>query len=113
MARMKEGDNPCKLSITDIDFCVYVRDADFVFMWEGGARKEILLMDYLLKILVYVHMRKEGNNPCGFSITDTDFFVYVEGRMVGNTHCGLFITDTYSCVYVSPEFLIHALHFFG
>ena len=70
-------------------------------------------MDYLLKILVYVHMRKEGNNPCGFSITDTDFFVYVEGRMVGNTHCGLFITDTYSCVYVSPEFLIHALHFFG
>ena len=82
-------------------------------MWEGGARKEILLMDYLLKILVYVYMRKEGNNHCGFSITDTDFFVYVEGRMVGNTHCGLFVTDTYSCVYVSPEFLIHALHFFG
>ena len=73
-------------------------------------------MDYQLKILVYLHMRKEGNNPRGFSITDTDFciyvrdtdfFVYVEGRMVENTHCGLFITDKYSCVYVSPEFLIH------
>ena len=111
MARMKEGDNPCKLSITDIDFCVYVRDADSVFMWEGGARKEILLMDYLLKILVYVYMRKEGNNHCGFSITDTDFFVYVEGRngggKVGETACGLYIKDTYSCVYVCPEFLIH------
>ena len=44
-------------------------------MWEGGTRKEILLMDYLLKILVYVRMRKEGNNPCGFSITDTDFYI--------------------------------------
>ena len=77
-------------------------------------------MDYLLKILVYVHMRKEGDNPCGFSITDTDFciyvrgtdfFVYVEGRngggKVGETACGLSIKDTYSCVYVCPEFLIH------
>ena len=109
MDGLKEGDNPCKLSITDTDFCVYVRDADFVFMWEGGARKEILLMDYLLKILVYVHMRKEGNNPCGFSITDTDFFV--EGRnrrgKVGEIAYGLSIKDTYSCVYVCPEFLIH------
>ena len=67
---LKEGDNPCKLSITDTDFCVYVRDADSVFMWEGGARKEILLMDYLLEILVSVYMRKKENNPCGFSITD-------------------------------------------
>ena len=51
---LQEGDNPCKLSITDTDFCVYVRDADFVFMWEGGARKEIFLVDYLLKILIYM-----------------------------------------------------------
>ena len=51
---LKEGDNPCKLSITDTDFCVYVRDADFVFMWVGGARKEIFLVDYLLKILIYM-----------------------------------------------------------
>ena len=43
-------------------------------MWEGGARKEIVLVDYLLRILV-VHMRKEGDNPCGFSITDTDFCI--------------------------------------
>lgn len=75
MDGLKEGDNPCKLSITDTDFSVYVRDADFVFMWVGGARKEIFLVDYLLKILIYVYMRKEGGNPCGFSITD--FCVYV------------------------------------
>ena len=56
MARMKEGDNPCKLSITDIDFCVYVRDADFVFMWEGG------------------------DTPYGLFIGDTGFCVYEEER---------------------------------
>ena len=74
---MKEGDNPCELFITDTDFCVYVRDADFVFIWEGGARKDIFLVDYLLKILIYVYMREEGGNPCGFSIIDTDFCVYI------------------------------------
>ena len=46
-----------------------------MFMWEGEARKEIFLVDYLLKILIYVYMRKEGGNPCGFSITD--FCVYI------------------------------------
>ena len=53
---MKEGDNPCKLSITDIDFCAYVRDVDFVFMWEGG------------------------DTSCGLSIEDTGLCVYEEGR---------------------------------
>ena len=75
-------------------------------------------MDYLLKILVYVHMRKEGDNPCGFFITDTDFciyvrgtdfFVYVEGRMVGNTHCGLFVTDTEFFVNLHTDLLIHSI----
>jgi len=56
VARMKEGDNPCKLSITDIDFCVYVRDADFVFTWEGG------------------------DTLYGLSIGDTGFCVYKEER---------------------------------
>ena len=46
-------------------------------MWEGGASKEILLMDYLLKILVYVNMRKEGDNPCGLHNTDTGFCVCI------------------------------------
>ena len=77
MDGLKEGDNPYKFSITNTDFSVYVRDADFVCMWVGGARKEIFLVDYLLKILIYVYMRKEGGNPCGFSIIDTDFCVYV------------------------------------
>ena len=39
-------------------------------------------MDYQLKILVYLHMRKEGNNPRGFSITDTDFCIYIRDRFL-------------------------------
>ena len=72
-------------------------------------------MDYLLKILVYVYMRKEENNLCGFSITDTDFcveirislYMWKEGGWVGDSPCGLSIKGTYSYIYVSHEFLIH------
>lgn len=39
------------------------RDANLLYRCKE-RRKEIVLVDYLLKILVYVHMRKEGNNPC-------------------------------------------------
>ena len=56
--RMKEGDNPCKLSINRYRFlckrcrfCVYV----------GGRSKE-------------------GDTPYGLSIEDTGLFAYEEGR---------------------------------
>ena len=52
---------------------------------------------------------REGNNPCGLSITATDFIVYVQdkyfsvyvhGRKVEDTPCVLANTDMYFGVYV-------------
>ena len=51
-------------------------------------REEILLVDYLLNILVYVYMRKEENNLCGFSIIDTDFCVEIRISLCGRKEGG-------------------------
>ena len=94
---MKEGDNPCGLSITVTDFYVYVRDKYFCVYVHGGrmeGRQGIILVDYLIQILISlgmletkisVHMWKEGGNYFEFSITDRDSSVYVR--------------DTNFCVY--------------
>ena len=94
---MKEGDNPCGLSITATDFYVYVRDKYFCVYVHGGrmeGRQGIILVDYLIQILISlgmletkisVHMWKEGGNYFEFSITDRDSSVYVR--------------DTNFCVY--------------
>ena len=57
---MKEGENPCKLFITDTDFCVYVKRCRFC-VYMGGRGKE-------------------GDIPCGLSTEDTDLCVYEKGR---------------------------------
>ena len=59
--------------------------------------------------MVHVQGTREGNNPCGLSITATDFIVYVQdkyfsvyvhGRKVEDTPCVLANTDMYFGVYV-------------
>lgn len=49
----------------DTDFYVYVRRTD--------------LCVYVRHTVFFVHVeaRKEEDNPCGLSVTDTDFSVYV------------------------------------
>ena len=36
----KEGDNPCELFITEIDFFVYIRDTDFCVYLKGKEGKD-------------------------------------------------------------------------
>ena len=69
---------------------------DFLYTCKEPS-KEIILVDYLLQLQISRHMldtttsvymcterkkkrsegRKAGDNPCGLSITDTDFCVYI------------------------------------
>lgn len=52
----KGGDNPCKLSITDLVFCVYVRDRFLNTFGRKKERKNIILVDYLLQIEIHVYI---------------------------------------------------------
>ena len=52
----KGGDNPCKLSITDLVFCVYVRDGFLNTFGRKKERKNIILVDYLLQIEIHVYI---------------------------------------------------------
>ena len=52
----KEGDNPCEFSMTEI----------FVSM-----------LEIEISLHIWKEERKEKNNPCGLSITDTDSCVFV------------------------------------
>ena len=40
---------------------------------------DVRICVYMLDIVFFVHVeaRKEEDNPCGLSVTDTDFSVYV------------------------------------
>ena len=80
-------------------------------MYVEGITKEIILVNYLLQIQIFVcmldiricvytldiqmslYMWKEGENPCRLYITCRNFYVYVR--------------DTDFCVCISFDFLIH------
>ena len=49
----KGGDSPCKLSITDLVFCVYVRNGFLNIFGRKKERKYIILVDYLLQIEIH------------------------------------------------------------
>ena len=52
----KGGDSPCKLSITDLVFGVYVRDRFLNIFGRKKERKNIILVDYLLQIEIHVYI---------------------------------------------------------
>ena len=52
----KGGDSPCKLSITDLVFCVYVRDRFLNIFGRKKERKNIIFVDYLLQIEIHVYI---------------------------------------------------------
>ena len=61
---------------------------------------------------------KASDKPCGLSDTDScehgwerDFSPSVEGRKEGDNPCELSITDTDLCGYVSTDILIHTYSF--
>ena len=101
MQEKKEGDSPFRLSITATDFYLYVRDKDFFVYVLGrkeeekvGGGQEIILVNYLVKISVIileidfsadVERKKEENNSCGSSITDTDFCAYISTNLLIHT----------------------------
>ena len=51
-----EGDNPCEFSMTEIFVSV---------------------LEIQISLYIWKEERKEKNNPCGLSITDTDSSVFV------------------------------------
>ena len=52
----KGGDNPCKLSITDLVFYVYVRERFLNKFGRKKERKNIILVDFLFQIEIHVYI---------------------------------------------------------
>ena len=90
------------------------------FIYVEGRRKEIILVNYLLQIQIFLcmldiricvcmldiqmslYMWKEGENPCRLYITCRNFCVYVR-----DTNFYVYVRDIDFCVYISSDFLIH------
>lgn len=56
MERKKGGENPCELSMTDRDFCVYVRGPDVCGYLEGRKEERIIILDYIFKLQIPVYV---------------------------------------------------------